>query len=363
MKIFHCDNCDQLVYFENSKCLNCGSVLAYVPGREDLCSLEMGADGAWKVPGKEHGSYLLCTNYVNEQVCNWAVNVEDNNPFCASCRLTTKIPDLTVAGNKEAWTKIERAKHRLVYSLLHLGLPVVSKQEEPETGLSFEFLADDPEDGPVLTGHDNGLITLNIAEADDAEREKRRMQLGEPYRTLLGHFRHEVGHYYWDRLIRDGGLIDSFREIFGDESRDYGDALKAHYAQGAPANWRESFISSYATAHPWEDWAETWAHYLHMVDLLETAASYQLGVTVPTPPFGPQPAMRHTVSDPFGSPAPSFDDMVGQWVPVTLLLNSLNRSLGQSDAYPFALSAGAMVKLRFVHDLVQAVRQPPAQAA
>lgn len=127
--------------------------------------------------------------------------------------------------------------------------------------------------------------------------------------------------------------------------------------------WAERHVSAYASAHPWEDWAETWAHYLHMVDLLETAASYQLGVTVPTPPFGPQPAMRHTVSDPFGSPAPSFDDMVGQWVPVTLLLNSLNRSLGQSDAYPFALSAGAMVKLRFVHDLVQAVRQPPVQAA
>ena len=117
-------------------------------------------------------------------------------------------------------------------------------------------------------------------------------------------------------------------------------------------DWREHHVSSYAAAHPWEDWAETWAHYLHMVDLLETAASYQTSVTVPDP----QAAQRHQVTDPFADPRPAFDDMVRQWVPLTLMLNSLNRSLGQSDAYPFALSSGAMGKLRFVHELVQ----PPA---
>ncbi len=356
MKIFHCDNCDQLVYFENSKCLNCGSVLAYLPDRQDLCSLDIGPDGAWKVPGKEPDSYLLCTNYVNEQVCNWAVHVEDNNPYCASCRLTSKIPDLHVPGNKEAWAKLERAKHRLVYSLLYLGLPVISKQEEPETGLSFEFLADDPADGPVLTGHDNGLITLNIAEADDAEREKRRLQLGEPYRTLLGHFRHEVGHYYWDRLIRDGGLIDSFREIFGDESRDYGEALKAHYAQGAPANWRESFISSYATAHPWEDWAETWAHYLHMSDTLETAATCGLALF---PPRENEPELWPLQS----GTKQSFDHMIKSWFPLTHILNNLNRGLGLADGYPFVISPPVVEKLRYVHQVVHGEIAAPTAAA
>ena len=126
--------------------------------------------------------------------------------------------------------------------------------------------------------------------------------------------------------------------------------------------WAERHVSAYASAHPWEDWAETWAHYLHMVDLLETAASYQLGVTVPTPPSGPQPAMRHTVSDPLAAPPPVLTTWWASGCQSPCCSISLNRSLGQSDAYPFALSAGAMVKLRFVHDLVQSRGQPPAQA-
>jgi hypothetical protein len=222
----------------------------------------------------------------------------------------------------------------------------------------FEFLADQPGQ-PVLTGHAQGVITLNVAEADDAERVKRRVEMHEPYRTLLGHFRHESGHYYWDRLVDEGGRVEAFRQVFGDERADYGQALQAHYARGgALPDWQEHYVSAYATAHPWEDWAETWAHYLHMVDLLETAAAYNTRVSLPGQGIG-----LDEVINPLGTARPSFDALVRQWVPLTLMVNSLNRSLGQEDAYPFALSPNALGKLRFVHDGIAETRARPAGAS
>jgi hypothetical protein len=233
-------------------------------------------------------------------------------------------------------------------------------------GPTFEFLADLPGQ-PVMTGHSQGVITLNVAEADDAERVRRRIEMHEPYRTLLGHVRHESGHYYWDRLIDEGGRVERFREIFGDERQDYQQALQDHYARGGTVpDWQDSFVSEYATAHPWEDWAETWAHYLHMVDLLETAASYNTRITLP----GQELDMEEVIN-PLETGQPQFDTLVDQWVPLTLLVNSLNRSLGQEDAYPFALSVGALHKLRYVHDVICSTRskssdegaQPQAGAA
>ena len=235
---------------------------------------------------------------------------------------------------------------------MRLGLLSPNPGQEPER-LVFEFLEDQPGE-QVLTGHADGLITINVAEADDDERVARRVALHEPYRTLLGHFRHEIGHYYWDVLIRDGGRIDEFRAVFGDESIDYAEALRRHYESGGnPQGWQESFVTAYATSHPWEDWAETWAHYLHMVDLLETAAAYNTRIALP----GDNDSELEEVVNPFECPDPDFDQMVQEWVPVTLLVNSLNRSLGQEDAYPFALSAGALDKLRFVHDVIRETKE------
>ena len=200
----------------------------------------------------------------------------------------------------------------------------------------------------IVTG---GVELGPVAEPGRRDIGHERIALGEPYRTLIGHLRHESGHFYWDQLVlQDPQRLQAFRALFGDERQDYGEALDAHYARGGVVpGWADRHVSAYAAAHPWEDWAETWAHYLHMLDLLETAASYQAGVTVPDP----HESTRMDVTDPFATPRPAFQDMVRQLVPLTLMLNSLNRSLGQHDAYPFALSAGAMVKLRFVHDLVQ----------
>ena len=193
------------------------------------------------------------------------------------------IPDLSWAENLEKWRALEVAKHRLFYTLFQLRLPVETQAESP-AGLSFEFLADvAPSGSSVMTGHSDGVITINLAEADDVERERRRHQMREPYRTLLGHFRHEIGHYYWDRLIANTPHLEEFRRIFGDERRDYGAALQDYYAWGAPSDWSQHFISAYASSHPWEDFAETWAHYFHMIDTLETAHVAGLAVSPKLP--------------------------------------------------------------------------------
>lgn len=356
MKVSHCDHCRHLIFFENVRCVKCDHALAYLPDLGVVGSLEPTDGGFWRSPLKRAAgkAYRLCHNYASENVCNWAVPADDPNPLCRSCRLTAVIPDLHESGRREAWYRLEVAKRRLVYTLLALGLPAADRAADPTGGLQFEFKADpaDPTAPPVLTGHASGIITLNVAEADDAERERRRVQLGEPYRTLLGHFRHESGHYYWDRLIRDSDHLAGFRERFGDERADYGEALKRHHANGPPVGWPERFVTAYAAAHPWEDWAETWAHYLHMTDTLETAAD--CGVQL-RPDRRDQPTVTD-VTDPVAGPT-AFDELMSDWLPLTYLLNNLNRGLGLPDGYPFVLSVPAVDKLRFVHQVVADARR------
>ncbi|HSH89089.1 MAG TPA: putative zinc-binding peptidase [Ramlibacter sp.] len=357
MRTFRCDHCGHPLFFENVRCLKCGSDLAFLPDRMALCAIEAepGSD-LWKRKATgnrraDNRRYRLCFNHSEYQACNFAVRSGDPNPLCASCRQTRILPDLSLASNVDRWYRIEIAKRRLFYTLAKLRLVSVDTPTGLRDGPVFEFLADLPGQ-QVMTGHCQGVITLNIAEADDTERVRRRIALHEPYRTLLGHLRHESGHYYWDRLILEGGRLDAFRTMFGDDSADYAQALDAYYAAGGAASgWEASHVSAYATSHPWEDWAETWAHYLHMVDLLETASSYNTRLVVP----GDE---AEEVSNPFEDASADFDQLVDQWVPITLLLNSLNRSLGQDDAYPFALTKESLQKLRFVHDVIHA---PPLE--
>jgi hypothetical protein len=356
MKIFHCDHCQQLVFFENFQCVNCEHALAYVPDLTDMKSLEAAGKNLWNcldAKGNQR-TYRLCENYAKENTCNWAVASSNPHPLCEACRLTRVIPDLNQHGNREAWYKLEVAKRRLVYSLMYLQLPIDNRDDDPQHGLTFEFLADPlPERNaeeppkPVLTGHADGVITININEADDAEREKRRLQMHEPYRTLLGHFRHEVGHYYWDRLIKDREWLEPFRKLFGNEQADYGQALQNHYQNGPPADWQATFVSSYASSHPWEDWAETWAHYLHMIDAVETAAA--CGVSL-RPKRKDEPSVK-TVPDPIRGRGQPFDEVIDAWFPLTYVLNNLNRGLGLSDAYPFVLAGPVVEKLQFIHQV------------
>ena len=361
MRTFHCQFCGHPVFFENVACVRCGSALAFLPDRLQVAAIEpvdaAGPDSAagqtlWRPRSRdgmvEPRRYRRCRNHTAQSVCNFAVPEGDPNVFCAACRLTRVLPDLSQPGNPRRWYLLEQAKRRLFYTLARIGLLNPCPAHGRADGPLFEFLVDQPGQ-PVLTGHAHGVITINAAEADETERTRRKEEMHEPYRTLLGHFRHESGHYYWDRLIDEGGRIAGFRRHFGDERLDYAQALQDHYARGSTLpGWQDRHVSAYASAHPWEDWAETWAHYLHMVDLLETAASYNMRLTVP----GQASAMEHALN-PLAAGHASFDALVQQWVPLTLLVNSLNRSLGQDDAYPFAMSSGALEKLRYVHDVIQ----------
>lgn len=357
MRTFTCDHCGHLVFFENTVCVHCGCTLAFVPQRMAITAVQPSPQtpGLWQpqAPAVAQAFPALRMCHNREQTgaaCNFTTDADGSQPYCISCRQTRWLPNLSIAHNLLRTSKIETAKRYLFYTLQCLQLTSLHGLPAP----TFDFLEDVPGQPPVMTGHFNGVITLNVAEADDDERARRRLAMLEPYRTLLGHLRHESGHFFWDVLVRDTAWLEPFRQLFGDERQDYAQALQAHYARGpaGTADWPDRHVSAYAAAHPWEDWAETWAHYLHMVDLLETAASYQVQLCLP----GEAPDCP-SMTNPFAIPALPFAQIAQQCIPLTLMLNSLTRSLGHSDAYPFALSAGALDKLTFVHAVVNHHRQ------
>lgn len=356
MKLFECQHCHQPLYFENTLCERCGHRLGYLPDAGTLSALEpVGEDGLWDALAMPGQRYRFCQN-AELDACNWMLPAESTDTHCAACRHNHTIPDLSDAENLTRWRKLELAKHHLFYTLTNLKLPLRTRAEDPEHGLCFNFLSDtvnaDGSTTPVLTGHDNGLITINVAEADDAERERRRTDMGEPYRTLLGHFRHEIGHYVWDRLVKeDPETLERFRALFGDERDDYGEALKRHYAAGPPADWQSNYVSGYAAAHPWEDFAETWAHYLHIVDTLETARAFGLRIR----PRVSEGADLEAKVDFNPHKARDIEDLIEPWLPLTYAVNSLNRSMGQPDLYPFILSPAVIGKLGFMNGLVRAL--------
>lgn len=352
MRLFTCDHCGNTVYFENSRCEHCGHALGYLPRHNALVSLDA-AEGGWVAPAIPGSRYIYCAN-AQHGACNWLIEAEDGGPvFCLACQHNETIPALDNPDNLTRWQVVERAKKRLMYALLRLGLPLATRAEDPEHGLAFRFLADAESAPHVMTGHESGIITIALAEADDAERERRRTGMGEPYRTLLGHFRHEIGHHYWDLLVSGQPPEQRFRALFGDERADYGTALKTYYGNGAPAGWPATHISAYATAHPWEDFAETFAHYLHIVDTVEMAAAFGIRAK---PRTGDENLALLPVSfDPYM--APDMAVTVDNWIPLASLLNNLNRAMGQADAYPFVLSQVVIEKLSFINDLVH---QAPA---
>ncbi len=327
MRAFSCDHCSQVLFFENSRCLRCESELGFVPSTLQIQALV-----------GDHAGLRRCAN-LDLAGCNWIVE-DDGEVLCRSCRTTAVRPaDGDEAGLAEFVTA-ETAKRRVLYQLFDLGLPV------DENTLSFELKSSHSE--PVTTGHSDGVITLDLAEADDPNREARRQQLGEPYRTMLGHFRHELGHYYQPIVLPSEEIWAQSREIFGDDRGSYQEAMDRHYASGPPADWNDRFVSGYATMHPWEDWAETFAHYLHIRDTLQTAADYGMSVS------GPQVASD---GDFEAAPAPQagergFDEILESWLPLSYALNQVNRSMGHGDLYPFALAPEVVSKLSFMHDRI-----------
>ncbi|GBQ86044.1 hypothetical protein AA0535_0919 [Asaia krungthepensis NRIC 0535] len=329
--------------------------MGYLHKVSDLSALEPGQKpGEW-LPyeaGFDKTPHVFCANRAYD-ACNWLLDPEEQaqGPYCFACQFNRTIPDLNDPKNLERWRKIEIAKHRLFHALIRLRLPLISRREDPENGLAFDFLDDGPDgSSPVMTGHDNGLITLAVREADDDQREHMRVEMGEYYRTLLGHFRHEVGHYYWNVLIRDGGRLESCRAVFGDDRIDYQKALEAHYANPPSDSWRETHVSVYAASHPWEDFAETWAHYLHIVSTLETAWLYGIAIA-PRTPESAQYSSPALSADPYLELG--FDEIMNAWLPLSMAVNSLNRSMGLQDFYPFVLTPAIRHKLAFIHEVIR----------
>jgi hypothetical protein len=348
MRLFKCQACGQVLLFENIKCEQCFRQLGYLPDVNLLTVTQPKGEflAAW---GGDARAYQYCGN-ARYGCCNWLLPVDSREALCAACRHNGTIPDLSQSGNIELWRKIELAKHRLFYSLLRFHLPLQTRNESAE-GLVFDFPTDNAASGgpASMTGHEEGRITIALAEADDAEREKRRSAMREPYRTILGHFRHEIGHYYWDRLVRDSALLEPCRAVFGDDRLDYGEALRLHYEKGAPGNWQENFVSAYATSHPWEDFAETWAHYFHIVDTLEMAHAFGVDIH-PTLGVGAE-LETHIDFQPYR--AQGVAQLVDAWLPLTFALNSINRCMGQADLYPFILTPAIVEKLGFIHRLIR----------
>jgi hypothetical protein len=323
MRSFCCQKCGQLVFFENTECLNCGTPLGFATNQGEV------------VPLQQTG-YRRCINAALAG-CNWLVADDDPVDLCESCRLTRTRPhdsDVSAAG---AFMAAEAAKRRLIFQLRELALPIVSRAENSDGGLAFDLLSSQYE--PVCTGHEDGVITLDLSESDDSHRERVRRELGEPYRTVLGHLRHEIGHYYWPLLVDQQGHTEPFRALFGDERADYAQALVEHYQQGPGAVWDDAHVSGYAMTHPSEDWAETFAHYLHILDTLQTANAFGIKVSAPAPPM------------PAGTGA--FAAILDEWLPLSYGLNAVNRSMGKADLYPFVLSPAVVEKLGFVHEVVR----------
>lgn len=360
MRTFHCQ-CGNSLYFENSQCFSCNRKVGYLPDEKQLSALDtLGENNYLALLNNQQ--YRQCKNHTDYNVCNWMVPVTDEQVFCASCRLNRTIPNLNEGNNLTLWYRIEQAKRRLLHTLYSLNLPVVSWLSDPNKGLSFEFLQEEVVDEfdeltikrSIATGHNSGVITINLLEAEHGSRLAMRDKMNERYRTLLGHFRHESGHYYWEYLINNTNRIDSFRELFGDERLDYQQSLRNYYDQGPPHYWQDVWISAYASAHAWEDWAETWAHYLHIVDTIDTAhdSGFEIrGHTVSASTLSKQIENNYT------TPV-SFSSLLDDWGRLSVALNALNRSMGMDDAYPFVISNASLNKLQYVHQIITEAGNP-----
>lgn len=354
MKLFQCDRCGQVLHFENTKCGGCGAQVGFDANSLEMVSLIPLRDGFAQSQLSNNADWKYCRNH-GQAVCNWLVGYASTSDLCLACELNHYIPNLQKQGNLKNWRAIEVAKHRLIYSLLKLKLPVQSKQQAPETGMNFDFIDPSqvvPDDAETMTGHMDGIITISIGEANPVQREQNRMNMQERYRTLLGHLRHEVGHYYWNLLIQPyPDKLNRFRSFFGDETRDYADALKQHYDKGPVTDWNQNFVTAYASSHPWEDWAETWSHYLHLTDVMETANALGVSIHPAMDADGSKEISMDADLDPYLEI--DFQSFLKKALSLTFAVNSINRSLGQPDLYPFVIRNPVKEKLTFIHALLK----------
>ena len=346
MKIFQCGHCNGELLFQNHECENCSQIAGYYDKEQVMFTFHY--KNNILTTDQNQRAFKFCKNKSIE-VCNWLLDLDDEHEYCIACRLNRTTPKQTEIDDFAKWKKLEISKHRLIYQLQKIGLPLPQIIEQ-NVGLRFDFISQ-KKNKNSLTGHSEGLITILLKEADSLEREKARRKFSEAYRTLIGHLRHEIGHYFWDELIRNQPeKLEEFRKLFGDESLDYQIALDKYYNSDPPENWQKSFISRYSTSHPWEDWAESWAHYLHVMDMVETA--YFFGIEVKNqkydnaiePPFDP-----YFIND--------FDRIIKAFSPISFAVNSINRTMGMPRVYPFKITDAITEKIKFIHQLLLPFRK------
>jgi hypothetical protein len=351
MRNLTCPRCRNKVYFESTKCLRCNQTLGFHSESLSIVALDdaPGRNGQTRRTNNDKPAVLRYCANATHGVCNWVTVTTDANGRCLACEHNRTIPNLSEPGNLAAWRDLERAKKRLVYSLLRFGLPL----DATATGqgpLTFDFARN------TVTGHLGGVITIDVIEADAVERERQRQHFGEPYRTLLGHLRHESGHFYWMVLIEAADRLDAFRSTFGDERQDYQAALGSHHSAPPTLDWQANHVSAYSSSHPWEDWAETWAHYLHMVDAVDTAEAEGMeprasGFSIGSIwPFKKYDLYREE----------SFHAVIDRWIPLTIAMNNVSRSMGHDDFYPFVITSTVYEKLAFVHRVIRGEMQQSA---
>ena len=354
MRDFRCEACANKVYFENVRCARCDGALGFDVEKMAIVTLSASAPPKTIPPvgasaGSEAARY--CAN-ARHEVCNWLTSPGQSHGLCLACGLNRTIPNLDEHGSLAAWRDLERAKKRLVYSLARFGLSL----DAPTAGagrMTFDFVRG------IATGHLDGVITVDIMETDSVERERQRQLFREPFRSLLGHLRHESGHFYCMTIFSGIGDLEGFRALFGDERQSYAQAVADHSAHGPPPDWQSRHLSAYASAHPWEDWAETWSHYLHMVDAVDTAEA--VGMEPRSAGLALGAAWPFALSDVYRSG--SFAALMERWMPLAIAMNSLSRSMGHDDYYPIVIPPPAHEKLAFVHRAIRAMAAPKATRA
>lgn len=358
MRAFACPVCNDFTPFEQDRCPSCQANLSlHLPSK----SMYATTDGVAIVDGQR---WVRCTQ-ADTLGCNWltpAEQADDDAYQRGRCLADSLIrhepaPDDTLA--REKLVPATQALRRLIYQLSDIGLPI-----EPwwrsEGGLAFDLLSSYTTGEKVIIGHAGGVITIDLVETLDAYREQLRVTLGEPYRTMLGHFRHEVGHYYQNILVENGSgatrYLPECRTLFGDETASYRDGIARHYKFGAPDNWQASFISEYATMHPWEDFAECFAHYLHITDTIDTCREAGMVLQAQRVRFS---APRDIVALESYADVP-VERLLFDWKWMSLFFNRVNTAMGKHPLYPFELPPPVISKLGFVHRVIRSEARDPA---
>lgn len=333
MRIFRCDRCGSALAFAALTCPLCGIDVGYVPDQLAMRSLEAITPAAQYHVAGDDRPHWRCLNAA--WGCNWMLPV-GSGPWCRSCATTRGRPDEGRPASIDAWMAAEAAKRRVIHQLDELALTFEIRSPATPDGLAFDFVHVPSAGG--ITGHLDGVVTLDLAEVDEHHRGLLRRDLDETYRTVIGHLRHEIGHYFWGRLVGQSDDLEQFRVLFGNERSDYAEAIERHYAPGERAWDTTRFVTAYASVHPSEDWAETFAHYLHILDATGTALAHEVA-----PPAARDAAAERVLQ------AMEFSEILDIWRPINAAIGAIAESLGTPDPYPFDPTGVVVDKLAFVH--------------